>query len=208
MRERPILFSGPMVRAILEGRKTQTRWVMKPQPVLDGDMVGHPALCGLFGAHVFGPCAAKMIPCPYGAPGDRLWVRETWAPIVQIADVDLPAGLVEKADPRGGVQLIAYRATTEDFVWADGDGYAMEGRSCWRPSIHMPRWASRLLLEVTEVRVQRLQEISEEDARAEGVESRGAFCGLWDTINGNGSWRENPWVWCVSFRRVEEVERD
>lgn len=174
MKERPILFSGPMVRAILEGRKTQTRRVVKPQP-----------------AHIAGIGTVLNIDtitgkaCPYGKPGDRLWVRETWDGV--------------RLD--GGGALVSYRADGDKPVTDDGR---------WHPSIHMPRWASRITLEVVSVRVERLQEISEEDAMAEGValaeNYRGPvahFASLWEQINGLGSWNANPWVWVVEFRRVQ-----
>jgi hypothetical protein len=180
MKERPILFSGPMVRAILEGRKTQTRRVIKPvQPRADGRW----------------PAGRNPIDdCPYGASGDRLWVRETWG----------------HCD--GGT---CYRASEADSVLPD------DGR--WRPSIHMPRWASRIALEVTDVRVEPLNSVSEEDAKSEGVTipsydrdlkpvevdgfvsgaARIAFKELWANINGLDSWDANPWVWVISFKRVE-----
>lgn len=196
-REHPILFSGPMARAILEGRKSVTRRVVKPQPVVgDGGCwypepprkTAHRARHYANDAHLRKGLARDF--CPYGTPGDRLWVRETWG----------------KLD----MGSVCYRADDEPAVPADGR---------WRPSIHMPRWASRITLEVTEVRVQRLQEISEEDAKAEGVEAVPfckagrpdgmehveAFEGLWTDINGKRpgcSWDANPFVWVISFRRL------
>lgn len=204
MKERPILFSAPMVRAILEGRKTQTRRVVKPQPH-SAHYPQHAEARGagwVWMAHDDRPTytfATGDFRCPYGQPGERLWVRETWA----------------KADS----SLI-----DETFYRADGE---VDGRQRafsyvkreprWRPSIHMPRWASRIDLEVTGVRVERLQDISEADAIAEGVEPYrlpvhpvrealrhvDGFSVLWESINGPGSWDANPWVWVVEFRRVK-----
>jgi hypothetical protein len=174
MKERPILFGGPMVRAILDGSKTQTRRVAKEfdeMPNLDGILQRFPRQNG----------------CPYGTPGDRLWVRETWAH--ERDGTGCP-------DDTG----VLYRAT--DPGW-DDEGTGLR----WRPSIFMPRIASRILLEITDVRVQRLQEISEEDARAEGCEPfacpRDRFQGLWDTIHGSGAWHANPWAWAITFRRIQ-----
>ena len=182
MKERPILFSGPMVRAILDGRKTMTRRVMKPQPE------DYPYHHGLAVYRV-----AKK--CTYGVPGDLLWVRETWA-----SDVDgCPAGL-------------SYRA---DHLDPRGDGPANPMR--WRPSIFMPRWASRLTLRITSIRVERVQDITEADARAEGFkdvagkyargdEARIWFAELWDDINAKRGfgWDANPWVWVVGFEQVPQ----
>lgn len=141
MKERPILFSGEMVRAILEGRKTQTRRVIKPQP--------DSARNSVFVKSGFETKHGYEIKCPYGQPGDRLWVRETW-------------GLWD-TDPKDGPERakIFYRATDEnrrDLRYQR-----------WRPSIHMPRWASRINLEITNIRIERVQDITEEDAKAEGL---------------------------------------
>jgi len=210
VKERPILFSGPMIRALLAGTKTQTRRVLREQPMLfvGGEGVTdeggtpvprQPAIINLYGN-------VKVQSCPYGAPGDRLWVRETWVP-----------------DPvYENEQRVCYRATAAD-----------EACDKWKSPLFMPRWASRITLEVTNVRVQRLQDISEEDASSEGVATgeqvsarlvvtgldgktttskgtvvdfthRGAFCRLWDSINGDRApWASNPWVWAISFRRVQ-----
>lgn len=216
IKERPILFSGEMVRAILDGRKTQTRRVVKPQfdktwgrGVRRGD--------DAYSVHVDimeDSGEWKWIKCPYGKPGDRLWVRENgWEP------------------PETTPYMIQMGADTWPNYMYDADG-GDDGEWCkengWkrRPSIHMPRWASRLTLEVTEVRVERVQEISEEDANAEGIVckwiQRGPagdlsqrcdrygntatklFEQLWDSINGTKHpWASNPWVWVVSFKRVE-----
>jgi hypothetical protein len=189
MKERPILFSAPMVRAILAGTKTQTRRVMKPQPLsVDG---GVPFGNAPKWAHAE-PGSAVMR-CPYGKRGDRLWVRETWA---------------------YGIHALA-SSHDEDgpFCYAATDSKMSRLCTKWRPSIHMPRHASRIKLEVTSVHVERLQDISEADALAEGVNSLPAetrlltprldYVALWNAINGPGSWEANPWVWVVEFTRAE-----
>lgn len=208
MKERPILFSAPMVRAILEGRKTQARRIVKPQPYIDGQ--GNFCWNGRnFGQDFNGPhiqaiaspipsSKTKRVHCPFGKPGDRLWVREAW----QAACGDKRAARIVES-PRPDFGWIEYAATCDDPP------------PRWRPSIHMPRWASRILLEVTGVRVERLQDISEDDALAEGVTfknpvkpghasrmGREAFAELWESINGPDSWEENPWVWVVEFKQV------
>lgn len=192
MRERPILFSGPMVRAILAGNKTQTRRVAKEfagRDDLDSILARFPNQNG----------------CPYGQPGDRLWVREKWSSdfahhypydrVWYAADDDRRHDI----EVRNGVRGI-YSPESQEFV-----------PFRWRPSIHMPRSACRLVLEVTGVRVERLNNISQEDAELEGVECnmsplsfREHFQRLWEHINGAGSWDANPWVWVVEFRRFED----
>lgn len=206
MKERPILFSAPMVRAILSGQKTQTRRAVKPQPYID--TMGN--FCwngGNFGQGFDGPLVqaiASPIPssktgrvlCPYGKPGDRLWVRETFQRFSDDGEI------MYRADP---ASLQAMNELKYDEC--------QEAR--WRPSIHMPRWASRILLEVVSVRVERLQEISKEDLAAEGIQELidggidhdgtplDTYCTLWESINGAGSWDKNPWVWVVEFKRIE-----
>lgn len=186
MRERPILFSGPLVRAILEGRKTQTRRVVKPvvSDILDAG--------GLPGHRLY----------PYGLAGDRLWVREAWSTSDEF-DEDPPSRVPSDAP-------ILYMA---DGSARSEDGLAAPwGRT--RPSIFMRRPMSRIDLEVTGVRIERLQEITEEDAIAEGITSdpadlvpaRLVFADLWRQINDKRpgcSWDANPWVWVVSFRVAE-----
>ena len=190
MKERPMLFSAPMVRAILDGRKTVTRRIVKARDLEWMDV--HQGLRE--------PDNAER--CPYGQPGgDRLYVRETWA--APHAYDHLPPRLIPQ-DAR------IHYAATED-----------RGGLLWRPSIHMPRWASRILLEVTGVRVERLNDISKADAIAEGAPpshpsidrvsaeyghadfSRSWYAQLWDQINGAGSWDANPWVWVIEFKRLE-----
>lgn len=212
MRERPILFTGPMVRAILAGNKTQTRRVAKP--------VRHPGWGNLYDPGVLArePQYTIDLACPYGQPGDRLWVRESThrRPMLNLLTGE---PLADKYD--GG----AYTADGADVLTPEGFDLAWwySRKSC--PSIHMPRAACRLVLEITGVRVERLNAISEEDARAEGcpftwdgnqyeppppeVDSwqgygRASFSLLWSQINGPDSWAANPWVWVVEFRRIEE----
>lgn len=204
MKERPILFSAPMVRAILDGRKTMTRRVVKPHGAVD--MVRFISAdnqpTGEFGWCPYPSLITKHIRCPYGQPGDRLWVRETWKThsiFDHLAPRDVPPSKV--------------------FYAAGPQAYSPSG-SRWRSSIHMPRWASRITLEVTGVRVERLQDITEADAIAEGVDPANepselrwqhyvphavAFRRLWESINGAGSWDDNPWVWVVEFHRITKA---
>lgn len=195
MKERPILFSAPMVRAILAGSKSQTRRVVKPRR--DRDLG-----CPLAPNELAGEVNAGQYRNAYAAPGDRLWVRETFA------KVDGQTQPWIETD---------YRAT---YTHGDRLGDSLGVRKRWTPAIHMPRAASRIDLEVVDVRVERLQAISEDDAIAEGIERRGpgwrwysdptaftsqpvtSYRDLWETINGPGSWDANPWVWAVEFRRI------
>lgn len=221
MKERPILFSGAMVRAILAGEKTQTRRVVKPQPA---------RVVEVGGAYFSDDHSSARIHCPYGQPGDRLWVRETW----------------QTGMGADGPQ-ITYKATPDYFpidAWDgpdEGIGPSFNYDKCpgatwhtnlsdliagaegnWRPSIFMPRWASRITLEITGVRVERLQNISEADARAEGAKSMDIVTGrqtldpnsrqgsyiahyraIWDSINAKTApWASNPWVWVIEFKRA------
>ncbi|AZQ55978.1 hypothetical protein [Burkholderia cenocepacia] len=222
MIERPILFSGPMVRAILEGRKTQTRRLIAQQPVDGWDFDVPPQFgCitspypkkGRFGAFIRHGVGTDfpsfdLIPSPYGMPGDRLWVRETHLNWWKLDEAN-PDG------PRVFSHVAAYAA----------DGYELQFGEKWIPSIHMLRAASRITLEITGVRVERLNDCTEDDARAEGGEAigitfrhdvdgkprlidssggpyRDGFRILWESINGPGAWDANPWVWVVEFRRI------
>lgn len=222
MNERPILFSAPMVRAILADRKTVTRRVAKP--------VKHPDLGNIYapGALVLEHEPQHVIDraCPYGQPGDRLWVRETHA---QVFEVDIPEGRpvgpVGTAGSPGRPDWkcrYVYRADGEmpNVQWHHvGDSQPVR----WTPSIHMPRAASRIPLEITAVRVERLQDISPAQVTAEGVSTRGEemwgrawwidapdqaiedarkdFADLWNSTG--GTWQANPWVWVVEFKRLE-----
>ncbi len=214
MKERGMIFNGEMVRAILDGRKTQTRRIMKPQPepcprgghwwpsnvfktmlhVEDEMQNGKGGWGGLVGDA-----------CPFGDVGDRIWVRETWAD----AGASAP-------------DLKLYRANYPEHVPSIYENVPPAKEIRWTPSIHMPRTASRILLEITDVRVERLNSISQEDAQAEGLELTGwrptysdpdsggevmtpydNFAELWSSIYGDESWQANPWVWVIEFKRVE-----
>lgn len=198
MKERPILFQGPMVRAILDGRKTQTRRIVKPQPPRSVRTMGlHPLESGRLGYFDDG---GKEHPCPYGQPGDRLWVRETF-----LAGIEFDGNGMPTENER-----VWYRATEPDLAWYNGESDFPSENPPWKPSIHMPRWASRITLDVTGVRVERLHDISDADVWAEGWESVSLgncdhkdFAALWESINGPASWHANPWVWVVEFKRVE-----
>lgn len=173
-----------MVRAILEGRKTMTRRVIKPQPTGAADVQYRVA------AAVTMPVSGRQQVCPYGRVGDHLWVRETWAPH-------------------------AWPPTGPSYQYAADDQYPAPER--WRPSIHMPRAASRITLEVVSVRVERLQDITRSDIRDEGILVPAEFASddkfrgylldqwikLWESINGPGSWEANPWVWVVGFKVIK-----
>lgn len=203
MKERPILFSGPMVRALLEGRKTQTRRVITRQgPDFHARAMFHSLRNGVavFGDSIPDDPLPLGVRCPYAV--DRLWVKETWA----------------RADEDGHEAGVLCRAD------GDLDREVLHGRK-WKPSIFMPRWASRITLPITSIRVERLCDISEEDAREEGVDKdwrlydesaedyferrlgltghRLAFAHLWESINGPGSWAENPFVWVVGWDKAE-----
>jgi hypothetical protein len=193
-----------MIRALLEGRKTVTRREVKKRAALDCLAAGfEPEFLAL-------PGNADL--CPYGKPGGRLWVRETWycdhfevmrGPYLKPDDLDIREALEDGTLVYGADGLAPYE----------------QEQPTWKPSIHMPRWASRILLEITAVRVERLQEISRADIRAEGLQCPpemasddaspnyrdwfpAAWRELWESINGAGSWTANPWVWVVEFKQV------
>lgn len=218
VKARPILFSAPMVRALLDGRKTQTRRIVKPRQypsLFEVDSSGQPLWSDEYILDQ-GNAEWRMRDNPYGAPGDLLWVRETWqeffADEVPVWRRDAPAGRMGIPAQPDRKSVVAYRADGEISPHPE------YGHAVWRPSIHMPRWASRLTLRITDVRLQRLQEISDADVAAEGVEPfgdgcgavdhakgrayttlRGAFSILWDDINGPGAWARNPLVWALTF---------
>ncbi|BEN67419.1 TPA: hypothetical protein ACGD7V_000861 [Serratia marcescens] len=252
MKEHPVIFNGEMVRAILDGRKTQTRRVMKVQPsehfhpmnmaleldysarwytpgVVDKDGYLQPAKNQIFG--VAGEDEGYA--CPFGAVGERLWVRETFA------DVNTDGGPAFTYRADHGLKFCLDDESPVEYDRYPGKNFAMwcsdlwngEDGHSWSPSIHMPRWASRILLEITAVRVERLNDISESDAKDEGVRAiennfgngpaycdyllpnlddaaewynraSDSFKSLWKSIYGEESWRANPWVWVIEFRRV------
>lgn len=227
MKERPVIFNGEMVRAILDGRKTQTRRVMnvqpKPSETRPGDFwFSSKKLESMVHVSDFMPCNSPIADChhffqehccPFGQVGDRLWVREAF-------------GMQVRRDGLGGTgEFRVYRASNPDAVkYTTACGKSVPVK--WTPSIHMPRWASRITLEITAVRVERLNSISEEDAKAEGVRvvkvredgerycdylspeinhyrrPSDSFISLWESIYGEESWQHSPWVWVIEFRRV------
>ena len=205
IKERPIIFSTPMVRAILDGRKTQTRRVIKPQPEYNENE----GFCWRgWATGIAFPGKRKDANfsdrCPYGTPGDRLWVRETFA------ETDTAEDSPVVAYKAGGSILIGRdHPNGNDFLLCGTESERDIDVEQWKPSIHMPRWAARILLEITSVRVERLQEIGENDALAEGIPwrgldhetARGAFRELWDSINAKRGfgWGNNPWVWVIGF---------
>lgn len=207
MTERGMIFNGEMVRAILDGRKTQTRRIIKDctvgrDPISKFIQIGKK----------FIGCYPEDVPelirecCPYGVPGDRIWVRETWAE----AGASAP-------------DLKLYRANYPAHVPTHYENVPPAEDVRWTPSIHMPRWASRITLEISGVRVEQLKSISEEEAQSEGVarlregfwkhyqpgwtqhqlSARGSFATLWNSIYGSGEWDRNPWVWVIEFKRIE-----
>lgn len=201
VKERPILFSGPMVRAILAGKKTKTRRIAKlPLPL---NVHSPMAWAWSDRKKLFEPVGSVGhldieikwgVKCPYGNVGDRLWVRETWQSLATMNQC-------HRVDDR-----FVYRAS-------DPDWSVMEGWQ-WRPSIFMPRRACRIMLQIESIQVERLQAITEDEAIAEGAQcagfpasltNRGAFASLWNKINGAGSWESNPFVWVVGFSRVAHV---
>lgn len=245
MKERPVIFNGEMVRAILDGRKTQTRRVMKAQPESPGFGLRYISeslnnrdtgkyfwsqsdACGI------NKPRSKPFACPFGQVGDRLWVRETFATLGNEdgCAIDWDENLV-----KGGGQEAArvYRASCEQKsgnygLWSIPDiadwkphTWNVQYEGSWVPSIHMPRWASRILLEITAVRVEQLKDISQPDAIAEGGPpshpsidavsrdygfpdfSRSWFAQTWQHIYGEESWNVNPWVWVIEFKRVRET---
>ncbi|WIA62265.1 hypothetical protein [Stenotrophomonas sp. BIO128-Bstrain] len=212
MRERPILFNGAMVRAILAGQKTQTRRAVKPDGAVD--------VVRFIGADnqptgEFGWCSnpsliTRHIRCPFGQPGDRLWVRESFTDL-------RGTGIEHRPNIDGPIQRYAYSADT--LPGSPGDYARKDYGIKWRPSIHMPREACRLVLEIIAVRVERLQAISEVDAVAEGLSQsesgswlpgpcdhpEWAFHQLWAQVYGETAWEANPWVWVIEFNKINEV---
>lgn len=212
MTERGMIFNAEMVRAILDGRKTQTRRIMTVQPESSEfglRYIAESSLAKEVGMYFWSQSDAcgmkarsKPFACPYGKPGDRIWVRETW-------------------NKYGG--LLTYRA---DHDWINDMRKETVCTAKWVPSIHMPRWASRIMLEITDVRVERLQNISDEDVDSEGfagdyptsalpalfpgepsdwshLSMRDCYGALWKSIYGAENWQANPWVWVIEFKRVE-----
>lgn len=232
MKERPILFSAEMVKAILAGRKTQTRRVIKPQPKdtiigddgqwLPGD--GHSGNGWYLAHNEYPEDGSIFYNCPYGKPGDRLWVRETWT-----ISQKKPDGYVitYREDWDNGPPLrsniFVEKSSMNDKQIEQAERF-FKKTMAWHPSIHMPRWASRINLEITAIRVQRVQDINKVDCEAEGIKKfagyyklyfnngiKGetdspilSFQSLWDSINAarDFSWDSNPWVWVIEFKQI------
>lgn len=225
MRERPIIFNADMVRAVLDGRKTQTRRITRVQPdsaefesrfIIDSTKRSEIGKWCWAEPGVFvNPRRSALFPCPFGEIGDCLWVRETFRVHSRATDV---ATLLYKASEQQSWTQQTHRVPIEKC-------HKPAVVDKWTPSIHMPRWASRIALEITGVRVERLNSINEHDAAAEGVPPAGdllpdypgtyltpkgdfataevAFQRLWQSIYGEDSWQANPWVWVIEFKRVE-----
>ncbi|MET6553602.1 hypothetical protein [Citrobacter farmeri] len=220
MKERPMIFNAEMVRAILDGRKTQTRRIIK------NCVVGTDDISPFIRIGNFTGCYPEDVPemirecSPYGIPGDRIWVRETWQAIHDSVD---EFGHVEERTYAPSIPKEKDRYWHTVYAEHFGDENREDRGFPWRPAIHMPRWASRITLEITDVRVERLNAISEEDARAEGIIDGGclncgepepcgcvnpqpdatdAFAWLWQSIYGQENWDANPWVWVIAFRRI------
>ncbi|VGG24559.1 hypothetical protein [Klebsiella pneumoniae] len=232
MKERGMIFNGEMVRAILDGRKTQTRRLVKGT----GGAVKFCKEWDINGEEIFVVLGEKdhtgmnpvlgAISCPFGAVGDRIWVREAYRFPASLDDVS-PTGVGEMAVATGYRK--PWAPTFYEFTGTFSDGWKgfettpkVSDAGKLRPSIHMPRWASRILLEITDVRVERLNAISQEDAQAEGMELTGwrptysdpdsggevmtpydNFAELWSSIYGEDGWKSNPWVWVIEFKLVE-----
>ncbi len=236
--ERGMIFNAEMVRALLDDRKTQTRRIMKPQPE-PCPRGGHWWPSNVFktmlhveeemqnGKGGWGGLVGDA--CPFGDVGDRIWVREAYRFPASLDDVS-PTGVGEMAVATGYRK--PWAPTFYEFTGTFSDGWKgfetspkVSDAGKLRPSIHMPRWASRILLEITDVRVERLNAINEHDAQAEGVaklrggfwkhyqpgwtqhqlSARGSFVTLWKSIYGDESWNSNPWVWVIKFKRIEEL---
>lgn len=200
MKERGMIFNSEMVRAILDGRKTQTRRPIKWKQTRFTEIGEREDGSKWPWSEDAEHACDFWHPCPFGAVGDRIWVREAFRVHSRATDV---ATLVYKASERN-----SWTEQTRRVPVAVCNKPATPEK--WTPSLHMPRWASRILLEITGVRVERLRSMSQDDARAEGViaasgpmEAGLAFRELWDSIYGEESWKANPWVWVIEFKRVE-----
>lgn len=233
--ERGMIFNSDMVRAILDGRKTQTRRVMKVQPqypefgirrIIESPIIKE---IGMYLWSQTDACGVKVrskpFVCPFGSVGDRIWVRETFQG--PLFDFDQMDAYCKDSTPFEKAQFCVYKADGKPAPeYYDADDNLHCG---WRPSIHMPRWASRITLEITDVRVERLNAISEEDARAEGITDGGclncgepepcacanpepdatdAFACLWQSIYGQENWNANPWVWVIEFKRIKGADHE
>ena len=228
MKSRGMIFNAEMVRAILDGTKTQTRRIIKLQP--------HAGVRpSVFVKSGFEDAHGNELVCPFGQPGDRIWVRETWAMLgnEDRCPIDWNENVVKDNGP-DAARIYRASCTQGDYgLWQIPDDAdwkphtdSLQYDGAWTPSIHMPRWASRITLEITNVGVQRLQSISQNDAAREGLvrlpasgrycinqgdqyfggtshDAREVFSWLWSSIYGAESWQANPWVWVIEFRRVD-----
>lgn len=214
-KETGMIFKAPLVRAILNGQKTQTRRIVKPQPTTGQGMV-NASYCGAPNLWLRdGPCSTSdpvyEWRCPYGQPGDRIYVRETF---VQGYKTDPATGVVRNYDKDGNdiPMTTWYRATDGGISWSDDDGW--EANVPWKPAIHMPKALARIWLEITGVRAEQLQNICEADAEAEGIgflrdlpdadetlSAKDLFECLWGSTGGD--WSANPWVWVIDFKRIQ-----
>lgn len=221
VKERGILFSTPMVRALLEGSKTQTRRIVTEKALnvrIEDGLVLHDYEDGTY-----------QLPCPFGVAGDRLWVRETFLPLRQTSQLCDISEATYVCYLDGGQKFKNGEYCPQPASLGTPNANSWPRGSKWRPSIHLPRWASRITLEITAVQLEHLQDITPEGAIAEGCcpkggnewdkpevyraaaekvggpYPRGVFAMLWDKINGPGSWKKNPWVWVVSFKRIKET---
>ncbi|MBP1131311.1 hypothetical protein JOE25_002891 [Serratia sp. PL17] len=230
MKEHPVIFNGEMVRAILSGRKTQTRRTLTDRQLQLIDLASQAGECYPLESGIDHANSQSYYRehCPFGQVGDRLWVRETWGVVSHDFDSDgwmidwvpdRPATAIEEM-PFGNGYYTGHAIYAADgaFSWGDDDGHGE--RSCWKPSIHMPRAACRILLDITAVRVEQLKDISQSDAMAEGGPpshpsidavsrdygfpdfSRSWFAQTWQHIYGEESWSANPWCWVIEFKRV------
>ena len=228
MKEHQLLMQGPLVRATLAGLKTQTRRPIKPQPDDDIVDVRYDAIADLWLGNTpedndLGYTSSWAMRCPLGQAGDRLWVRETWRPVMETwrSFVEYSAGGELAAAGHGDDAMTKLTKVALRFPGGREDIHSEQ----WHPSIHMPRWACRLVLPLVSVRVERVQDITEDDAKAEGVErisagpgwecwmgygpssscktARDSFRSLWISIYGQDSWDANPWVWVAEWDHVE-----
>lgn len=208
--ERGMIFNAEMVRAILDGRKTQTRRPIKWKQTRFTEIGEREDGSKWPGSEDAEHAFDFWHPCPFGSVGDRIWVRETFQG--PLFDFDLMDSYCKDSTPFEKSEFCVYKADgvpAPEFYDADDELHC-----CWRPSIHMPRWASRILLEITGVRVERLKSISDRDALREGCSTAemksgdcvaDVFARLWASIYGDESWNSNPWVWVIEFKRIEEL---
>jgi hypothetical protein len=217
IKEQGLLFSTPMMLALVNGTKSMTRRSIKPAPPVWAShvrVVGPDQFCWTDSAEATDHWPEKPMACFYGRPGDLLWARETWRCEIKAGQVVIHYQ-ADNATRAIDLTVLDEHELVQVRRWAGK-------KTGWNPSIHMPRWASRVTLEITAVRPERLQEISEEDAIAEGVGgdfgnytsfqpdipsfayAKNSYRSLWESLAGPGSWNANPWLWVIEFRKIEE----